>query len=56
MELANQLCALIVDVGINPAHYRYIQADDWLLRMWRGMPHGMYNLMRHVVGATIVVT
>ena len=33
MELANQLCALIVDVGIMPAHYIDIQGNDRLLWM-----------------------
>ena len=28
MELGNQLCALIIDAGIKPAHYRDIQAND----------------------------
>ena len=56
MELANQLCALIFDAGIRPAHYKDIQADDRLLRMWRGMLRDMYGLMWHVVGATTVVT
>ena len=55
MELANQLCALIVDAGIRPAHYREIQADDRLLWMWRGMPHDMYGLMRHVRATTVVM-
>ena len=50
MELGDQLIALIVEAGIRPAHYRDIEADDRLLRMWRGMPCDMYNLMRHVVG------
>ena len=56
MELRDQLSALIVEAGIRPAHYRDIQADDRLIRMWRGMLHDMYSLMRHVVGATIAVT
>ena len=56
MELGNQLCGLISDVGIRPAHYREIQGDDILLRMWRGMPRDMYSLMRHVVGATKTIT
>ena len=41
MELGDQLNALIVEVRISPAHYRDIQADDRLGRMWRGMPHDM---------------
>ena len=32
MELGDQLSALIVEVGIRPAHYRDIQADDRLYR------------------------
>ena len=56
MELGNQLCALIVDAGIRPAHYRDIQADDSLLWMWRGTPHDMYGLIRHVVGDMKSVT
>ena len=55
MELANQLYAFIVDVGIRPTHYRDIHADDRLLRMWRGMPRDMYGLMRHVVGPTTAI-
>ena len=56
MELGNQLIALIVEAGIRPAHMRDIQADGRLLQMWRGMLYDMYSLMRHVVGATTVVT
>ena len=56
MELGNQLSAFIVEAGIRPAHYRDIQANDRLLWMWRGTSCDMYNLMWHVVGATIVVT
>ena len=56
MELGSQLCGLISYAGIRPAHYREIQGDDKLLQMLRGMPHDMYGLMRHVVGATTVVT
>ena len=37
MELGNQLSEFIVEAGIRPAHYRDIEADDKLLRMWRGM-------------------
>ena len=50
------LCGLILDAGIRPAHFREIQGDDRLIRMWRGMSHDMYSLMRHVVGATTGVT
>ena len=56
MELAHKLSALIVEAGIRPAHYRDIQVDDRLLRMWRGMPRDMYSLMWHVVGAMTAVT
>ena len=56
MELGGQLIALIVEAGIRPAHYRDIEADDRLLWMWRGMPHDMYSLMRHVVGVTKAFT
>ena len=56
MESGNQLCGLILDVSIRPAHYREIQGDDRLLWMWRGMPHDMYGLMRHVVGVMTTVT
>ena len=56
MELGNQLCGLISKAGIRPAHYREIQGDDRLLRMWRGMPRDMYGLMLHVVGAMTAVT
>ena len=56
MELGDQLTALIVEAGIRPAHMRDIQADGRLLHMWRGMTRDMYNLMRHVVGATTLVT
>ena len=56
MELADQLIALIVEAGIRPAHYRDMEADDRLLRMWKGMPHDMYNLMQHVVGVTKIFT
>ena len=35
MEFDNQLNALIVKVGINPAHYKDIHVDDRLLQMWR---------------------
>ena len=55
MDLGNQLSALVVEAGIRPAHYRDIQANDRLLRMWRGMSRDMYSLMRHVVGATTTV-
>ena len=57
MELGHdQLIALIVEVGIRLTHYKDIEADHRLLRMRRGMPHEMYSLMRHVVGATRAVT
>ena len=56
MELGNQLCALIVDAGIRPAHYRDIYANDRLFRMWRGMPRDMYDLMRHVEEAMTDIT
>ena len=56
MKLGDQLSALIVEVGIRPAHYRDIQANDRLLQMWRGMLHDMYSLIWHVIGATTVVT
>ena len=56
VNFGNQISALIVKVGIRPAHYRDIEADDRLLRMWRGMPRDMYNLMQHVVGATTLAT
>ena len=49
MNLGNQLSALIVEAGIRPAHYRGIQADDRLLRMWSGMLHDMYSLMQNFV-------
>lgn len=50
MELAYQLIELIFEANIKPAHYRDIEANDRLLRMWRGMTRDMYSLMRHVVG------
>ena len=56
MELDDQLTALIFEVGIRPATMRDIHADGRLLHMWRGMPRDMYKLMRHVVGATTLVT
>ena len=56
MELGNQLTALIFEAGFRPATMRDIQANGRLLNMWRGMPRDMYNLMRHVVGATTLVT
>ena len=56
MELSDQINALIVEVGIRSAHMRDIQVDGRLLHMWRDMPCDMYNLMRHVVGATTLVT
>ena len=55
MELGDQLTASTVEAGIKPANMRDIQADGRLLHMWRGMPHDMYSLMRHVVGATTLV-
>ena len=56
MELGNQLIALIVEVGIRPAHYRDIEVDDRLLWMWRCMPHDMYSVRLHVVGVTTAFT
>ena len=56
MELGSQLCRLISDAGIRPTHYREIQGDDRLLRMWIGMSREMYSLIRHVVGDTTTVT
>ena len=56
MELRDQLSALIVEAGIRHTHYRDIQVDDRLIKIWRGMPRDMYNLMRHVIGATADVT
>ena len=53
MKLGDQLSALILEVGIRPAHYRDIEADDKLIQMWRDMPSDMYSLMRHVIGVTI---
>ena len=55
MELGNQLSALIVEASIRPAHYRDIQVDDRMLRMWRGIPRDMYSLMQHVVGVTTAI-
>ena len=55
MELGDQLSALIVEAGIRSAHYRYIEVDDRLLHMWRGMLHDMCSLMRHVLGVTIAI-
>ena len=52
MELGDQLIALFVEAGINPTYFRYIEADDRLLQMWRGMPRDMYSLMWHVIGVT----
>ena len=56
MELGSQLCGLISNAGIRPAHYREIQGDNRLIQMWRGMLRDMYSLMRHVVEATTTVT
>ena len=56
LELGDQLCAFFVEVGVRPATMRDIRADGRLVHMWRGMPRDMYNLMRHVVGATTLVT
>ena len=51
MELGDQLIALVVEASIKPANMRDIQVDGKLLHMWRGMPHDMYNMILHVVGA-----
>ena len=56
MELGDKIIALIVEAGIKPANFRDIEADDRLLRMWRGMPRDMYSLMWHVVGVTTTFT
>ena len=56
MELGYQLTTLIVEAGIRPTTMRDIHADGRLLHMWRGMLRDMYNLMRHVVGDTTLVT
>ena len=56
MELGDQLTTLIVEAGIRPAHMRDIPVDGRLLQMWRGMPRYMYSLMRHVRGATTLIT
>ena len=56
MELGDQLIVLIFEAGVRPTHYKDIEVDDRLLRMWRGMPRDIYSLMRHVVGATTSVT
>ena len=56
MELGDQLCAFFFEVGVRPATMRDIQADDRLVQMWRGMSGDMYTVMRHVVGATSLVT
>ena len=47
---------MIVEVGVRPATMRDIQVDGRLLHMWRGMLRDMYNLMRHAIGAMILVT
>ena len=56
MDLGSQLCGLISDAGIRPAHYKEIQGGERLLWMRRGMLRDMYGLMRHIVVATTAVT
>ena len=56
MELGDKICALFVEAGVRPTTMRDIQADGRLVHIWRGMLCDMYSLMRHVIGATTLVT
>ena len=56
LELGDQICALLVELGVHPVLMQDIKANPMLLDIWRDMSRDMVPLMCHIVRATRLIT